>query len=50
MNSLFFLAFEDDNQRTSNKRFSIPNGEIKGYNVMIDWKNVFDQIIKDNKK
>ena len=43
------LAFEDDAQRTSNKRYYIPNVEIKDYNVMTDGKNFFDQPIKNNK-
>ena len=43
------LAFEDDAQRTSNKRYYIPNVEIKDYNVMADGKNFFDQPIKNNK-
>ena len=29
VNRLFVLAFENDTQRTSNKRFCIPNVEIK---------------------
>ena len=41
VNRLFVLAFEDDAQRTSNKRFCIPNIEIKDCNVMIDGKNFF---------
>ena len=45
VNRLFVLAFEDDAQRTSNKRYYIPNVEIKDYNVMIDGKNFFDQPI-----
>ena len=49
VNRLFVLAFENDDQRTSNKRYYIPNVEIKDYNVMIDGKNFFDQPIKDNK-
>ena len=40
INRLFVLAFEDD-QRISNKRYYIPNVEIKDYNVMIDGKNFF---------
>ena len=48
VNRLFVLAFEDDAQRTSNKRFCIPNIEIKDYNFMIDGKNFLDQPIKDN--
>ena len=43
------LAFEDDAQRTSNKKYYIPNVEIKDYNVMKDGKNFFDQPIKKNK-
>ena len=39
---LFVLAFENDAQRTSNKRYYLPNVEIKYYNVMIDRKNFFD--------
>ena len=49
VNRLFVLAFEDDAQRTSNKRYYIPNVEIKDYNVMIDGKNFFDQPIKNDK-
>ena len=37
---------ENDDQRTSNKRYYIPNVKIKDYNVMIDGKNLFDQPIK----
>ena len=36
------LAFENNAQRTSNKRYYIPNVEMKDYNVMIDEKNFFD--------
>ena len=35
INRLFVLVFENDAQRTSNKRYYIPNIEIKDYNVMI---------------
>ena len=49
VNRLFVLAFEDDDQRISNKRYYIPNVEIKDYNVMIDGKNFFDQPIKNDK-
>ena len=51
-NRLFVLAFEHDNDndwRTSNKRYYIPNVEIKDYNVMIDGKNFFDQPVKNDK-
>ena len=46
---LFVLAFENDDQRTSNKRYYIPNVEIKDYNVMIDGENFFDQPVKNDK-
>ena len=39
VNKLFVLPFEHDNDydwRGSNKRYYIPNVEIKDYNVMID--------------
>ena len=36
VNRLFVFAFENDAQRTSNKRYYIPNVDIKDYNVMID--------------
>ena len=52
VNRLFVLAFEHDNNndwRTINKRYYIPNIEIKDYNVMIDGKNFFDQPIKNDK-
>ena len=49
VNRLFVLAFENDVQRASNKRYYIPNVEIKDYNVMIDGKNFFDQPIKNDK-
>ena len=49
INRRFILAFENDAQRTSNKRYYIPSVEIKDYNVMIDGKNFFDQPIKNDK-
>ena len=38
VNKLFVLVFENDGQRTSDKRYYIPNIEIKDYNVMIGGK------------
>ena len=38
INRLFILEFENYDQRTSNKRYCIPNEEIKDCNVMIDGK------------
>ena len=49
VNRLFVLAFEDDEQRISNKRYYISNVEIKDYNVMIDGKNFFDQPVSNDK-
>ena len=36
VNRLFVLAFEDNEQRTSNKVYYIPNVEIKDYSVLIE--------------
>ena len=41
INILFVLAFENDAQRTSNKRYYFPNVEVKDCNVMIDGKKLF---------
>ena len=49
VNRLFVLAFEDDSQRTSNKRYYLQNVKIKDSNVMIDGKNFFDQPVRNNK-
>ena len=49
VNRLFVLAFENDAQRTSAKRYYLPNVEIKDYNIMIHAENFFDQPIKNNK-
>ena len=48
-NRLFVLTFENDMQRTSKKRYYIPNVEIKDYNVMIDGKDFFEQPVKNDK-
>ena len=53
VNRLFVLAFEHNNDndwRTSNKRYYIPNVEIKDYNLMIDGKHCFDQPVKNGKE
>ena len=34
VNRFFVLAFEDDTQRTSNKRYYLPNVEIKDYTIL----------------
>ena len=45
VNRLFVLAFENDAQRISKRRYCIPNVEIKNYNVMIDGKNFFETLV-----
>ena len=49
INRFFVLAFENDDHRIRNKRYYIPNVEIKYYNVMIYGKNFFDQLIRNDK-
>ena len=49
VNRLFVLAFENDDNRTSNKQYYLPTVEIKDYNIMINGENFFDQPIKNNK-
>ena len=49
VNRLFVLALENHAQRRSNKRYCLPNVEIKDYKVMNDGKNFFDQPVKKNK-
>ena len=49
VNRLFVLAFENDDDRTSDDQYFLPTVEIKDYNIMINGENVFDQPIKNNK-
>ena len=49
VNSLFVLAFENDDDRTSDGQYYLPTVEIKDYNIMINGENFFDQPIKNNK-
>ena len=49
VNRLFVLAFENDNDGTSNEQSYLPTVEIKDYNTMINGENVFDQPIKNTK-
>ena len=48
VNKIFVLAFENDAQRTSNKRY-LPNVEIKHYNDRIFRNKFFNQPVKNNK-
>ena len=49
INILFVLAFENDDDRTSNDEYYLPTVEIKDYNIVINGENFFDQPIKNNK-
>ena len=49
VNRLFVLAFENDNDTTSDDEYYLPTVEIKDYNIMINGENFFDQPIKNNK-
>ena len=49
VNRFFVLAFEKDDDRTSNDQYYLPTVEIKDYNIMINGENFFDQPIKNNK-
>ena len=49
VNRLFVLAFENDNDRTSDEKYYLPTAEIKDHNIMINGENFFDQPIKNNK-
>ena len=46
VNRLFDLAFKNAAQRRSNKRYYLPNVDIKDHNVMIDGKNFSDQPVQ----
>ena len=48
VNRLFVLSFENEQQRTSDKRYYLPTREIKTYNVVIDGQNFFDQPVRNN--
>ena len=49
VNRLFVLAFENDDDRTSDDEYYLPTVEIKDYNIMINGENFFDHPIKNNK-
>ena len=46
LNRLLVLPFQDNARRTRQTGYFPPKVEIKGYNVMIDEQNVFDQTLK----
>ena len=49
VNRLFVLAFENDDDRTSDDKYYLPTVDIKDYNIMINGENFLDQPIKNNK-
>ena len=49
VNRLFVLAFENDDDRTSDEQYYLPTVEIKDYNIMINGENFFDQPIRNKK-
>ena len=49
VNRLFVLAFENDDDRTSSDEYYLPTVELKDYNIMINYENFLDQLIKNNK-
>ena len=49
VNRLFVLAFENDDDRTSDDKYYLPTVEIKDYNIIINGDKFFDQSIKNNK-
>ena len=49
VNRRFVLAFENDDDRTSDDEYYLPTVEIKDYNIVINGENFFDQPIKNNK-
>ena len=48
INRIFVLAFENDAERTNNKRYCLRSVEIKNFNVIIDGKLFFDQRVKND--
>ena len=45
---LFVLSFENVVDRKVHREYYIPKVEIKDYSVMIDGKNFFDQLVKND--
>ena len=50
VNRFFVLSFMDDDRRESHKQYYFPTVEIKGYDAIIDGRNIFDQHIKNDLK
>ena len=50
VNRPFVLSFENNTDRPLLTKYHLPTVETKGYNVMIDGKNFFDKLVKNNLK
>ena len=50
MNRLFVLSFKDNDGRESQKKYYLSTVEIRNYKVMIDGRNFFNQLIKNDLK
>ena len=50
INRFFVLLFKDEDGRASYKQYYVPAVEIKYYKVMVDGRNFFDQLIKNDLK
>ena len=48
VNRLFVLSFQNTGSRTSYTRYYLPLVEMKDYNVAIDRRNFFDELVKNN--
>ena len=48
-NRLFVFIFGNKKYRTSFSKYYLPNVQIKGFNVLIDRKSLFDRLIKKKK-
>ena len=44
---MFFLSFENEDDKTSYSKCYVPNVQIKDFNVLIDGKSFFDMPIKN---
>ena len=50
MNRLFVFSFKDNDGRESQKKYYLSTVEIRNYKVMIDGRNFFNQLIKNDLK
>ena len=50
VNRLFVLLFENEEDRTSFSKYSVPKGEIKDFDVLIDGKCFFDVPVKNKEE